>query len=286
VSATSGSELIIKLGDFGVSRMLSVNTLAAQTVVGTPYYMSPELVSGKPYNQKSDVWSVGCILYELLTGKRAFQGSSLPQVIFAIVKSKYPALPTTVSPGLRALTERMLQVQPNSRPTVAEVLSDAVLQDAVKSAMAKVGAASAAEAPSGNLTPPLSPPLKFTRQVSRRMDEPDDVACSPLPTRLHPLRDPVTGQAMFTDSVATDFSDVYDPAHETGDYPADFETACSTLLRTAPVNLEDSIVIRTSKSQSEQERLASDQKRKEEKEAAKQRLYAEEEAKWRAEAGR
>eukprot|EP00425_Heterocapsa_triquetra_P040341 CAMPEP_0195072640 /NCGR_PEP_ID=MMETSP0448-20130528/16180_1 /TAXON_ID=66468 /ORGANISM="Heterocapsa triquestra, Strain CCMP 448" /LENGTH=206 /DNA_ID=CAMNT_0040104657 /DNA_START=25 /DNA_END=642 /DNA_ORIENTATION=+ len=56
---------VVKLGDFGISRVLEGSIEAAITVVGTPYYMSPEVCENKPYTFKSDVWSLGCVLYEL-----------------------------------------------------------------------------------------------------------------------------------------------------------------------------------------------------------------------------
>ena len=57
----------VKIGDLGVAKMLSETSNMAQTVVGTPYYLSPELCEEKPYNNKSDIWSLGCVLYELCT---------------------------------------------------------------------------------------------------------------------------------------------------------------------------------------------------------------------------
>jgi NIMA (never in mitosis gene a)-related kinase len=65
---------IIKLGDFGVAKVLS-NTLAcAETQTGTPYYTSPEICLGKRYNHKTDVWSLGCVLFEMVTMTHAFHG--------------------------------------------------------------------------------------------------------------------------------------------------------------------------------------------------------------------
>ena len=58
---------IIKVGDFGISRILEGTLEAAKTLVGTPYYMSPEICESRPYSYKSDIWSLGCILYELCT---------------------------------------------------------------------------------------------------------------------------------------------------------------------------------------------------------------------------
>ena len=65
---------VVKIGDFGISKVLSSKSKAF-TVVGTPCYISPELCEGKPYNQKSDIWAVGCVLYELLSLKRAFEAA-------------------------------------------------------------------------------------------------------------------------------------------------------------------------------------------------------------------
>jgi serine/threonine protein kinase len=68
----TGSLDHVKIGDFGISKILSSKS-KAYTVVGTPSYISPELCEGKPYNYKSDVWSLGCILYEMCSLKRAFE---------------------------------------------------------------------------------------------------------------------------------------------------------------------------------------------------------------------
>ena len=63
----------LKLGDFGISKELNDSRDFASTCIGTPYYMSPELFNNRPYNYKSDIWALGCILYELATLKHAFE---------------------------------------------------------------------------------------------------------------------------------------------------------------------------------------------------------------------
>jgi len=63
----------IKIGDLGVAKMLNQTANMAHTVVGTPYYLSPELCEEKPYNNKSDIWSMGCCLYEMCTLKHPFE---------------------------------------------------------------------------------------------------------------------------------------------------------------------------------------------------------------------
>ena len=67
---------ILKLGDFGIARVLSDTRSKARTVIGTPYYLSPELCEEKPYNHKSDIWSLGCVLYELCTYKHPFEAKN------------------------------------------------------------------------------------------------------------------------------------------------------------------------------------------------------------------
>lgn len=80
-------EATIKVGDFGISKVM--NTVAkeqgAMTVVGTPYYISPEMCEGKPYNEKSDIWALGCILYEMACLQKTFEGSNLPLLVNKIM---------------------------------------------------------------------------------------------------------------------------------------------------------------------------------------------------------
>eukprot|EP00753_Platysulcus_tardus_P005466 PLAT13367.1.p1 GENE.PLAT13367.1~~PLAT13367.1.p1 ORF type:complete len:233 (-),score=71.72 PLAT13367.1:258-956(-) len=72
LSRTEGDTLLVKLGDMGVAKVLGSSAAYAHTAVGTPYYLSPELCEDKPYNRKSDVWALGCVLYELCTLKHPF----------------------------------------------------------------------------------------------------------------------------------------------------------------------------------------------------------------------
>jgi len=71
-----GKDYKIKVGDLGVAKLLSQTQNMAFTVVGTPYYLSPELCEEKPYNHKSDIWSLGCVLYELCTYRHPFDAKN------------------------------------------------------------------------------------------------------------------------------------------------------------------------------------------------------------------
>lgn len=90
----------IKLGDFGISRVLENTNAAAQTVVGTPYYMSPEACQSNPYTSKSDVWSLGCILYELCALEHAFKADNLLGLVFKIVQEEPAPIPSHYSSDL------------------------------------------------------------------------------------------------------------------------------------------------------------------------------------------
>ena len=87
----------IKIGDFGIARVLQHTYDCAQTAIGTPYYLSPEICQEKPYNQKSDIWSLGCILYEMVTLRHAFDANSMKGLVLKILRGSYPAIPSHYS---------------------------------------------------------------------------------------------------------------------------------------------------------------------------------------------
>ena len=78
----------IKVGDFGISKVLESTTQVANTVVGTPYYMAPEACQSEPYTSKSDVWALGCLLYELCTLEKPFKADNILGLVFKIVSDK------------------------------------------------------------------------------------------------------------------------------------------------------------------------------------------------------
>ncbi|KAK3267216.1 hypothetical protein CYMTET_24218 [Cymbomonas tetramitiformis] len=122
----------IKLGDFGLSKMLGSQTSFAQSAVGTPYYLSPELCEGKPYNHKSDVWALGCVLYELATFKHAFDATNLPALVMSIVQGKYSPVPDIYSEELRAAIDMCLIKNPEDRPDIKDLLNLPIVQENAK----------------------------------------------------------------------------------------------------------------------------------------------------------
>ena len=123
----------IKLGDFGIARVLSSTKDNAKTMVGTPYYLSPEIIENKPYSFKSDIWALGVLLYEMCTLKPPFDASSLHFLALKIVRGVYPPLPGKYSSELRILVENMLSINPDKRPTVGNILKNPIMRTRISS---------------------------------------------------------------------------------------------------------------------------------------------------------
>ncbi|DBB05985.1 TPA: hypothetical protein ACH3X3_009975 [Trebouxia sp. C0006] len=122
---------LLKLGDFGVSKVLSSTMQLAKTGVGTPYYLSPEICQNRGYNAKSDVWSLGCVLYEMATLRHPFDAPNMRQLATKIVRGSYLPIASSYSKGLKDLVDMTLRTDPKRRPTVNEVLKTPVLQERI-----------------------------------------------------------------------------------------------------------------------------------------------------------
>ncbi|XP_035826052.1 serine/threonine-protein kinase Nek8 isoform X2 [Aplysia californica] len=141
---------IVKIGDFGISKVLSSKS-KAYTVVGTPCYISPELCEGKPYNQKSDIWALGCVLYELATLKRAFEAANLPALILKIMRGTFSPISSHYSPQLQDLIRRMLHLDPTKRPTINQIMAQPILINTIMNLHTDMG-----KVPSVRINRPLS----------------------------------------------------------------------------------------------------------------------------------
>ncbi|XP_028926487.1 serine/threonine-protein kinase Nek11 isoform X3 [Ornithorhynchus anatinus] len=123
---------LLKIGDFGVSRLLMGSCDLATTFTGTPYYMSPEALKHQGYDTKSDIWSLACILYEMCCINHAFTGHSFLSIVYKIVEGETPSLPGRYPRELNEIMQSMLNKNPSSRPSAREILKspyiDAQLQ--------------------------------------------------------------------------------------------------------------------------------------------------------------
>ena len=117
----------IKLGDMGVSRVLAETY--ANTFLGTPFYMSPEMIRDSKYDAKSDIWSLGCIVFELILFRRAYQSDSLMRILWKIVEDEVPRIPTAELPdssyqALVPIVEKMMVKEVAGRASAASLLQE------------------------------------------------------------------------------------------------------------------------------------------------------------------
>ncbi|NXG04066.1 NEK2 kinase, partial [Sakesphorus luctuosus] len=121
----------VKLGDFGLARILHHDTNFAKTFVGTPYYMSPEQMNYMSYNEKSDIWSLGCLLYELCALSPPFTAYNQKDLAEKIREGKFRRIPYRYSEQLNKLLKEMLNVKDYCRPSVEDILQHPLIEDLV-----------------------------------------------------------------------------------------------------------------------------------------------------------
>nr|XP_048703634.1 serine/threonine-protein kinase Nek1 isoform X5 [Caretta caretta] len=112
----------IQLGDFGIARVLNSTVELARTCIGTPYYLSPEICRNKPYNNKSDIWALGCVLYEMCTLKHAFEAGNMKNLVLKIISGSFPPVSLHYSYDLRYLLSQLFKRNPRDRPSVNSIL--------------------------------------------------------------------------------------------------------------------------------------------------------------------
>ena len=123
---------LVKLGDFGISKGFERTMEKAKTMVGTPYYLSPEILESKPYDAKSDIWALGVLLYEMMTFKMPFNANSLPMLSVKIMRGNYTPPPSVYTKDLREIVSKCLTVKPSRRPTIQEILAMPIVQNRIK----------------------------------------------------------------------------------------------------------------------------------------------------------
>ena len=178
---------VVKLGDFGIAKVLDNTGDVARTQIGTPYYLSPEICEDKPYGKKSDVWSLGCVLYEIAALDLPFQARNLPALAHRIMTKEPKPLPSTFSSQLRLLATSLLNKKPVVRPSVVAILRSDYVQGHISSLLSHTikqgtggmegdakpstagnnggaGIAASANLPPSNFNPKL-PPSKIKQQA-------------------------------------------------------------------------------------------------------------------------
>ena len=119
-----------KLGDLNVSKVAKRGLGYTQT--GTPYYASPEVWKDKPYDNKSDIWSLGCVLYEMITLRPPFRAQNMEGLYNKVCKGQYSKIPDKFSDDLFQVVQFLLQVNPNSRPNCEQILNHPIVRKRIE----------------------------------------------------------------------------------------------------------------------------------------------------------
>jgi len=121
---------LVKLGDLNVSKFAKFGLASTQT--GTPYYCSPEIWNEKSYDYKSDIWSLGCIIYEICSLRPPFRGTSLKGLRNNVLNGHYLPIPSIYSRELSILISKMLVIDPNKRASANELVNDEIVLSKIK----------------------------------------------------------------------------------------------------------------------------------------------------------
>jgi serine/threonine protein kinase len=124
----------VKIADFGLAKELSSKSQLAQTNLGTPYYMAPEIINEKDYDEKADIWSLGCLVYELAALKPPFDAGNAVSLAVKINKGQYQRLPSKYSNDLMTAISKMIQLDPRRRPRVEDLENAKGIEGAMRSA--------------------------------------------------------------------------------------------------------------------------------------------------------
>ena len=126
----------VKIADFGLAKELSSKSQLAQTNLGTPYYMAPEIINEKDYDERADIWSLGCLVYELAALRPPFDASNAVTLAVKINKGDYPRLPGKFSNELMNAISKMIQLDPRRRPRVEDLEGFPGIEGAIRTAKA------------------------------------------------------------------------------------------------------------------------------------------------------
>ena len=116
------------LGDFGIAKIMAHSGAQTKELAGTPYYYSPELCKGLAYDNKSDMWAIGVVLFELMAQQRPFESNNTFRVLYLISKNERLPTPTTHSKHLQDMCDELLEVDPHDRPSAAELMNRDVMK--------------------------------------------------------------------------------------------------------------------------------------------------------------
>ncbi|CAD5119421.1 DgyrCDS8033 [Dimorphilus gyrociliatus] len=158
------SHNVIKVGDFGIAKMLESDQDYAITAIGTPYFLSPEICQKLPYRKSSDIWSLGCVLFNICCLKPPFEGNNLSGLVMAILKGEYEPISPYFGPILEDLIAVLLNQDAELRPTASQILSVSNLRPYLNSTIKKLNLYCSSNVPAS----PFSPIVKNSPRLSQK----------------------------------------------------------------------------------------------------------------------
>ena len=164
----------VRLGDFGISCALNKTGDMARTIMGTPFSLAPELCLGHSYDSKSDVWALGCLLYQITTLVHPFSSNNMKSLVGKILAGVYEPLPLTFSAPLRDLAASMLARNPSERPSIRMILQHSLIRQRAERLMARPNSVSLPASPL------LAPPSVSSRHPLQPPSECSLAAGAPL----------------------------------------------------------------------------------------------------------
>jgi len=148
----------LRVGDFGISKVLDNTAAFARTAIGTPYYLSPEICQEKPYSFGSDIWALGCVLYEMAALRVPFDAPNIQALVQRIVRGPLPQIPAAYSAELRQLCWDLLHRDQTQRPTASDIIQRPYVQEEIRRMLFEERAKVAAQSQPSNsgAVPPSS----------------------------------------------------------------------------------------------------------------------------------
>ncbi len=122
---------VIKIGDLNVSKIIKTMGMAS-TQTGTPFFAPPEIWNSSPYDYKCDIWSVGCIIYEMCRFHVPFRASSMKELYNNVMRGVYPPIPLKYSHKLKNIIKKIIVVNPELRPSASELLNCEIIKQKIK----------------------------------------------------------------------------------------------------------------------------------------------------------
>lgn len=173
----------LRIGDFGIAKVLDNTAAFAKTTIGTPYYLSPEICQERPYSWSSDVWAMGCILYEMAALRVPFDAPNIRALVSKITRGPMPIVPSRYSADLQRLCADLLQREERKRPSSTDVLRYPIVQTEIRVMLKEEQTKRVADGERPRNSPDLS---ARDRNTTPQRDRTPNLACQDAPSHVLP----------------------------------------------------------------------------------------------------